>query len=183
VALGVALLAGAMTACGGGSSGPTISASVPETVPTTTSSTVPATSSTRASTTVARPPTRPTVPPTTRATVAPAPATTAGAAPAGRTAALGETFSVGLGETVAVTGEGLTVTFTSVVSDNRCPPGVQCIVAGSATISVTAAKAGTAAAGVTLGTDTPTSATYGKYTVELVRLGRGSAPAANLRVT
>jgi hypothetical protein len=179
----VALLAGAMTACGGGSSGSTISASVPETEPTTTSSTVPATSSTRASTTVARPTTtRPTVPPTTRATVAPAPATTAATA-AGRTAALGETFPVGVGEAVTIAGEGLTVTFTSVVSDNRCPPGVQCIVAGSATISVTAAKAGMPVAGLTLGTDTPTSATYGKYTIELVGLGRGPAPAASLRVT
>lgn len=101
-----------------------------------------------------------------------------------RTVAFSATFSVKVGETVTVEGEGLSVTFVEVRSDSRCPSGVQCIAAGNAAIAVTVAKAGTAPATLTLNTfDSPTSAQYGRYKVDLVLLGRGQRPSATLRVT
>lgn len=145
----------------------------------------PTTSTVRPTTTVPRPATtRPTTtrptPATTSAPPTPAPAVTT-TVPAGRTAALGETFSVTVGETVSVQGQGLTVTFTAAGQDSRCRPGLQCVVAGDATITVTAAKAGTPPAALTLNTDAPRSARYGSNSVELVRLTFGGV--ATLRVT
>lgn len=134
---------------------------------------------------------------TTRSTTAPttsrpttSPSTTA-TVPTGRTVSLGATFSVGVGETLQVAGEGLSVTFSGVLSDNRCRPGMQCIVAGNAVVSVAVAKAGMAPAGLALSSssypdlssDPPTSARYGNYTVELVRLSFGQASIASLKVT
>ncbi len=128
-----------------------------------------------------RPSTPTPTPPPTVATTAPPVATTA---PPGRTASLGATFSISVGESVGITGEGLTVTYTQLVTDNRCPSGVQCIVAGNATIAVTVAKAGSGPASLSLNTDEgPTSASYLTYTVELVQLNRGPSPAARLLVT
>jgi hypothetical protein len=120
--------------------------------------------------------------PTTSPTVTAPPATEP--VPVGRTVFLGETFSVGVGEPVYVVAESLAVTFTSVVSDNRCPPGVQCIVAGNATIAVTMAKSGMPSATLSLNTDDgPTSGQYGRYTVELTLLTSGTPTIARLRVT
>lgn len=127
--------------------------------------------------------TRPTtIRPTPATTSAPtsSPAVTS-TVPAGRTVALGEAFSLTVGETVSVQRQGLTVTFTAAGQDSRCRPGQQCIVAGDATITVTAARAGTPPAALTLNTDAPKSARYGSYTVELVQLT--FAKVATLRVT
>lgn len=62
---------------------------------------------------------------------------TAGAAP------LGETFSLAVGESAAIDGENLRLTFDGVPRDNRCPRDVQCIVAGAATVVLTAEGGGT----------------------------------------
>jgi len=79
---------------------------------------------------------------------------------------------------------GRSVTYSALVSDNRCPPGVQCIVAGNAAIAVSVAKAAMPTAGLTLNTDeAPRSARYGSYSVELVQLGFGRAPTSRLRVS
>lgn len=54
----------------------------------------------------------------------------------------------------------------------------------SATISLNATKGGSPAANLSLATDgAPTSAPYGNYTVELVRVGFGQPPIACLRGT
>ncbi len=160
-ALGVLTTAVLITACGDGSATSSTTLTAPSSVPASTVPTQPVT----------------TVPPTTvRPTTAP-PTTAA------RSAALGETFSARVGEPVLITGAGLSVTFSKVVSDNRCPIGSQCIQAGDASITVAMSKAGTAPGSLTLSTDAPKSARYGKYTVELVRLGRGSAPTAGLKVS
>ncbi|HEX7277302.1 MAG TPA: hypothetical protein VF244_07995 [Acidimicrobiales bacterium] len=97
---------------------------------------------------------------------------------------LGDIFALNLGETVSIPAEGLLVTFGNVGPDNRCPPGVQCIVAGSASIGVPVVKVGSAPAVLALYTsEGPAIGTYGPYTVELARLSFGSPPIATLRVT
>ena len=116
---------------------------------------------------------------TTTAPTSTAPATTVAQV---RAVALGEAFSVKVGETVSVTGAGVSVTFTALVSDSRCPVGVQCIQAGRAVISVTVTRPGAASATLTLGTDMPRTARAGVRTVELVTVGR-LTPTAQLKVT
>ena len=141
------------------------------------------TTTTRRPTTVARPTTTRAAP---VATTSPRPTSATNApttSPAGRTVSLGETFSVGVGEAVSVPTEGVTVTFSGLVSDSRCRPGQQCIVAGDATITVTVAKRGAAPATLTLNTDAPKSARSGNDSVELVQLGFDRPAVARLRVT
>lgn len=121
--------------------------------------------------------------PSTTVTTAPpttAPTTTA---PKVRSASLGETFFVAAGESVSVAGAGLSVTFASVVSDSRCPPGVQCIQAGNAVISVTVTRPGAAPATLALDTDGPRSARSGNRSVELVGLSFGRPAVARLKVS
>ena len=98
-----------------------------------------------------------------------------------RTVALGETFSVGVGESVTLRTEGLSLTYKSVVSDNRCRPTQQCIQAGDASVAVGMAKDGISPATLTIGA--PGSARYGKYTVAVVQLGFGQSPSAKMRVS
>jgi hypothetical protein len=129
---------------------------------------------------------RPTVP---RPSVPPAPDTTATPIPEpdpgpARTVPLGQAFTIAVGESVGIAGEGLVVTYSQFVSDNRCPVGVQCITAGNGVIVVGVAKGGASPAGLTLNTtEGPGSAGYLGYTVTLVQLSRsGPSPAASLRV-
>ena len=61
---------------------------------------------------------------------------TAGAVP------LGEAFSLAVCESAAIDGEDLVLTFDGVPRDNRCPEDVQCIVAGAATVVLTAESDG-----------------------------------------
>lgn len=87
-----------------------------------------------------------------------------------------------VGESVSVAGAGLSVTFTALVSDSRCPPGVQCIQAGNAVITVALARPGSAPVTLTLRTDGPKSARSGNRSVELITVSRGQAPVAQLKV-
>jgi hypothetical protein len=122
-----------------------------------------------------------TVPASTTTTAAPVPEPDPGPA---RTVPLGEAFTIAVGESVGIAGEGLVVTYRQFVSDNRCPPGVQCITAGNAVIVVDVAKTGSPPAALTLNTtEGPGSGGYLGYTVTLVQLSRGGgSPAASLRV-
>ncbi len=176
----------AATACGSDDSSDvaTSPTGVPSTAEVTTTAPSSSTATTVATDTTAVAP-RPTSPPATPppATSPPATDPPVTAAP-GRTAALGENFALGVGETVTIPSEGLSVTFGNTGPDNRCRPGLQCIIAGNASIGVPVAKAGAAGAVLALNTnDSPMSASYGPYTVELVRLSFGSPPIATLRVT
>jgi len=65
---------------------------------------------------------------------------------------LGQTFPLKVGQSITVEADGLEVVFERVVSDSRCPRGVQCIRAGEATISVAAEKAPAARAAIELRT-------------------------------
>ena len=124
-------------------------------------------------------------PPAPASPAPPAPAPPASpAGPAGRNERLGQPFLIRVGETVGIAGEDLVVTYSQLLSDNRCPLGVQCITAGNARITVVAGTDSSASVILTLNTDDrPRSATYLDYTVELVSLARGSRPTATLRVT
>ena len=185
-AIGLALVIVVAGACGGDStpveaSGPTVpstggptSTGAPGTVPDPTTTTPPAEPK----------PTRPpaTAPPATAPPETAPPATDP--PPQLRTVPLGQDFRIDVGESVGVAGADLTVTYGAVLTDSRCPIGVQCIWAGNATISVALAKPGSPPATVGLNTtEGPTSAPYSGYTVALVQLSRGSSPGATLRVT
>ena len=85
--------------------------------------------------------------------------------------ALGQSFALKVGQSVVLAGEGLELAFESVVSDSRCPRGVQCIRAGDATIRLAAEKAPNARAPIQLGTTASTAdATYGQYSIRLLSL-------------
>lgn len=87
------------------------------------------------------------------------------------------------GETVSVDGEGLTITYDSLLEDSRCPEDVQCIWAGNGRILLTLTKTGNAAAGMELNTTLePKSGRYLDYSVSLVELGREASPAATVQV-
>lgn len=51
-------------------------------------------------------------------------------------AKLDQRFTLKVGATMTIDGEGIQVGFESVVSDSRCPKGVQCIRAGEAEIRI-----------------------------------------------
>lgn len=99
----------------------------------------------------------------------------------GRVAALGQTLSMRVGESVSIPSAGISLTFTKVVSDSRCPARSQCIVEGEASIAVAVAKDGMAPASLTIGA--PGAARYGRYTVAVVGLGRGDSPIAQIKVS
>ncbi len=178
----------AAAACGDGessdvSTGPTVVVTTTTTAATTTSPE--STSTTPGSPTTAPRPTSPpaTAPPATSPPVTSPPATDPPVTAPGRTAALGSAFFIMIGETVTIASEGLSVTFSNVGPDSRCPPTVQCIQAGSASIGLTLAKAGSAPAVLVLFTsEGPATAQYGPYTVELFRLTFGTPASANIRV-
>ena len=48
------------------------------------------------------------------------------------TASLGQEFTLPAGQKVVIEGEELTIKFVEVISDSRCPAGVECIQAGEA---------------------------------------------------
>jgi hypothetical protein len=167
--VGMALLIVGAGACGDDST-------PVETGATTPTSAGPVSATTSAPVTVAS-----TTPP---ATTPPPPTTDVPPGPAGRTVVLGQAFVVDVGESVIVAGVGLTVTYVELVTDSRCPPDVQCIWAGNATIAVRLSAAGEAPATVPLSTmEGPTSAGYASFTVALVDLAWGPSPTARLRVT
>jgi hypothetical protein len=99
----------------------------------------------------------------------------------GRAAALGQTVSMRVGESVSIPSAGLSLTYTMVVSDSRCPPRSQCIVEGEASIAVAVAKDGMSPASLTIGA--PGTARYGRYTVAVVGLGRGESSIARIKVS
>lgn len=49
---------------------------------------------------------------------------------------LGENFKVKLGETKAIQGEAVSITFSRVLEDSRCPKDVACVWAGNAEIVI-----------------------------------------------
>lgn len=103
-----------------------------------------------------------------------APATLAGAADPG----FGEPFTLKPGASAHVAGSQVTVGFTSVTADSRCPEDVQCIQAGDATVGVWLSVSGKTREDVRMTTgprDNPV--TVGGYTLSL----RGLTPVPSTR--
>lgn len=97
-------------------------------------------------------------------------------------ARLGEDFRLAVKQIAVVQGEPLTVRFASVVSDSRCPAGVQCVRAGEARLAISIHQAGREPALDTLATapPLPTRASLGPYDVTVVALApepRQNTPA------
>ena len=82
------------------------------------------------------------------------------------TARLGEEVSLSIGQTVAISGEGLTITFKGVPEDSRCARDVTCIWAGQVrcTVDVTTNGETTSLDLIQPGlTDAPASLEHGGY--------------------
>jgi hypothetical protein len=92
-------------------------------------------------------------------------------------AGLNEEFRIRTGETAQV--EELRLRFVRVTEDSRCPINARCVRAGFAKVAVELRAPGTAAQQAFLQTpDTPTTATYGAYEVEVLDLQPGRDPGA-----
>jgi hypothetical protein len=70
------------------------------------------------------------------------------------TAGMDNEFTLAPGQSAAVTGADLTITFNSVVSDDRCPSEVECVASGSVAVSLSVQQGGDPATDVTLQTFT-----------------------------
>ena len=87
-------------------------------------------------------------------------------------APLDEPFRLAQGETATITGTRLTVRFAEVVSDSRCPVGVQCIRAGEARVRLELRLGGANPQAVILATEgaEPRQASYDAFDLHLVTL-------------
>lgn len=102
------------------------------------------------------------------------------ASPAGSTVAAGKTFSLTPGQQVAVADAG-TLRYVALTNDSRCPPGVQCVWAGDATLAFEWSAADGRRQSFALHTGLePRSQSLGTGTLRLVSVERGLAPAATL---
>lgn len=60
-------------------------------------------------------------------------------------ASLGQEFTLPVGETASIEGEYLTIRFVEVITDSRCPEGVECVWEGEAQCRLRLAVAGSPA--------------------------------------
>lgn len=74
------------------------------------------------------------------------------------------------GQSAAVPGTGVSLLFTGVAGDSRCPADALCILGGSATVRLQAAGAAGARQDITFETGNLQPARYDGLTVELVQL-------------
>jgi hypothetical protein len=87
-----------------------------------------------------------------------------------RHAALGQSFELRVGETATVEEAGLTIGFTGVTNDSRCPIDVVCIRAGDATLRLTLRRLPQPATLVEVKTPGPPDAVYDGYSIEVLTL-------------
>ncbi|HYG81756.1 MAG TPA: hypothetical protein VD861_15270 [Pyrinomonadaceae bacterium] len=97
--------------------------------------------------------------------------TSAAAAGPARDVRLDHEFELRNGQSVRVLGERLTVTFSRVAEDSRCPEGVQCVWAGNAKVMLRLSQGRRRASTVSLNTGVdPRQGAYRGYEVKLVKL-------------
>ena len=84
-----------------------------------------------------------------------------------RRAAIGQSFELRVGETATLEEEGLTIGFTGVTNDSRCPIDVVCIRAGDATLRLTLRRAPQPATVVEVKTPGLPDAVYDGYSIEV----------------
>lgn len=99
-----------------------------------------------------------------------------GASPSGPrdtlvTATIGQEFDLAVGSTAEVGDGGLTIVFTAVRDDSRCPLDVVCVWAGNAEVLLAVSVGRAAAETLTLHTNLePHAGLHGGYTVRLIAL-------------
>ena len=107
--------------------------------------------------------------------------TTTGAQPV-NTVADGSSITLAPGQSAALA-DNSRIDYLKLVSDSRCPPGVQCVWAGDGTIALRWTPATGAAQDFELHTTLdPKSFVAGARTITLHALERGDAPKATLQV-
>lgn len=89
-------------------------------------------------------------------------------------------FTLRPGERAALPGQS-SLRYIEVANDSRCPPTVQCVWAGDAEVKLVFEQAGKAA-DVVLHSANPAPQPMGPWSLTLVGLERGAAPAATLRL-
>jgi hypothetical protein len=95
---------------------------------------------------------------------------------------LGQEFDLKINQEATVEGEGLAVTFESVLEDSRCPDGVDCIWSGNAKIKIRSSKQKQTPATIELNTDAgPKSSSYLNYEIRLVGLKPRPKPSEAVR--
>jgi hypothetical protein len=90
-----------------------------------------------------------------------------------RKVSLNEQFTVKAGHQVVIKGEKLSVQFSSLQNESRCPTGVQCVWEGNAAISIEVSKKRNKPAQAVLNTNTaiqPNELAYKKYRIKLLGL-------------
>jgi hypothetical protein len=90
-----------------------------------------------------------------------------------RKVSLNEQFTIKAGQQIAIKGEKLSVQFSSVQNESRCPTGVQCVWEGNAAISIEVSKKRKKAEQAILNTNTaiqPNELAYKKYRIKLLGL-------------
>jgi hypothetical protein len=90
-----------------------------------------------------------------------------------RKVSLNEQFTIKAGQQVAIKSEKLSVQFSSVQNESRCPTGVQCVWEGNAAISIEVSKKRKKAEQAILNTNTaiqPNELAYKKYRIKLLGL-------------
>lgn len=90
-----------------------------------------------------------------------------------RTVSLNEQFTIKAGHQVVIKDEKLSVQFSSVQNESRCPTGVQCVWEGNAAISIEVSKKRKKSVQAILNTNTtiqPNEVAYKKYRVKLLGL-------------
>jgi predicted rRNA methylase YqxC with S4 and FtsJ domains len=88
-----------------------------------------------------------------------------------RKVSLNEQFTIKAGQQVAIKGEKLSVQFSSVQNESRCPTGVQCVWEGNAAVSIEASKKRKKAVQAILNTNIqPNELAYKKYRIRLLGL-------------
>lgn len=88
--------------------------------------------------------------------------------PSGPQPTAGTVLVIPAGESRSVSGTGLTLTFTAVASDSRCPEGVQCFWQGDAVVRVSVATPSSPARTVELSLNRPNPVLVGGVALRLV---------------
>ncbi|HKG20274.1 MAG TPA: hypothetical protein VKC34_00130 [Blastocatellia bacterium] len=86
-------------------------------------------------------------------------------------ALLNAEFKLRVGREARIKGQGLTVSFSSVVEDSRCPQGVDCMWAGNAVAVLKLSRANADSITVELNTNLePKEKSYQQYEISLIAL-------------
>ena len=88
-----------------------------------------------------------------------------------RSVALNQEFAIKAGETISLEGSGVTISFSEVADDSRCPKDVTCVWAGNAKVVISVSIRGRVPGKINLNTMLdPKEGTYSDFGIKLVNL-------------